>query len=178
MQEEMQRKAAALEKEGGATDVIEEKAPEDELYEDEEEGEESEEAEEDKKKSRRKRKKKSAIIGPSAKANLDLMREAGIGGGPAGFMNDYFTSGASSKDAKKLAMLMNGGGNGFSNLNTIEEEKHETQTSNYFRDAANVTESERDYDAAHVRGSKILDNSAGEDALVHSLIHTSNKMSP
>ena len=43
-----------------------------------------------------------------------------------------------------MALLMGGG---FTHLNTIEEEKHETQTSNYFREAGgNNTESERDYD--------------------------------
>jgi hypothetical protein len=76
-----------------------------------------------------------------------------------------------------MAMLMGAGG--FTQLNTIEEEKHETQTSNYFRDTHNggapatvhnMTESERDYDNnTHMRGSRILD----ED-----LINTSAKYSP
>lgn len=96
-------------------------------------------------------------------------------------MNDYF-SGASklkSSDASlnaKMAVLMGAGG--FTQLNTIEEEKHETQTSNYFRDHGhggpatvhNMTESERDYDNnTNMRGSRILD----ED-----LINSSAKYSP
>jgi hypothetical protein len=148
-----------------------------------EESEEGDIGEDEKKEAAKKmRKKKSkrkgaAAMGPSAKANMDLIREAGMG---SGYMNDYFAGaskigGAGGNPAsQKLAMMMAGSG-GFSNLNTIEEEKHETQTSNYFRDAANVTESERDYDPNHVRGSKIMDN---EDAHAHSLIHSSSKMSP
>lgn len=56
----------------------------------------------------------------------------------------------------KIAMLM-----GFNNLNTIEEEKHETQNSNYFRDGG---ESERDDSKYHnnsnilAKGSRILDD--------------------
>jgi hypothetical protein len=99
---------------------------------------------------------------------MDLIREAGVGG----FVNDYF-AGASgiSKGAKGgLAGML---GTGFTALNTIEEEKHETQTSNYFRDAAGgqgglITESERDYDNTHLRGSKILDDP--------DLINTSSKL--
>lgn len=75
----------------------------------------------------------------------------------------------------KMAVLMGAGG--FTQLNTIEEEKHETQNSNYFRDTQNhggtvhnMTESERDYDNnTGMRGSRILD----ED-----LINSSAKYSP
>lgn len=110
------------------------------------------------------------------------MREAGVGGSNYGYMNDYFSgagklkTGADSSAAlnTKMAMLMAGGG--FTHLNTIEEEKHETQTSNYFRDhnapatVHNMTESERDYEnTTNMRGSGILD----ED-----LINTSAKYSP
>lgn len=46
---------------------------------------------------------------------------------------------------------------GFNHLNTIEEEKHETQNSNYFREGG---ESERDASSSHVfaKGSRILDD--------------------
>jgi len=46
---------------------------------------------------------------------------------------------------------------GFNHLNTIEEEKHETQNSNYFREGG---ESERDVSSSHVfaKGSRILDD--------------------
>ena len=64
-------------------------------------------------------------------------------------------------------------------MNTIEEEKHETQTSNYFREGGAghlgsagtyVTESERDGDnATNLLGSHILDDD---------LINSSSKMSP
>ncbi len=86
-------------------------------------------------------------------------------------MNDYF-SGAAKMGGPKLSML-----GGYTHLNTIEEEKHETQTSNYFRDAAGngnavITESEREYDTTHVRGSKILD-----DDIINSS-HNSKGMSP
>lgn len=76
----------------------------------------------------RKKKKKKV-----QKANMDLMREAGVGN--YGYMNDYFAgtgkTGKSGSDKEngslsaKMAMLM-GGANGFTQLNTIEEEKHET----------------------------------------------------
>jgi len=98
---------------------------------------------------------------------MDLIREAGVGGNS--FVNDYF-AGASSVGGKSkgLAGML---GSGYTALNTIEEEKHETQTSNYFREAAGgagVTESERDYDNTHMRGSKILDDPE--------LINTSSKL--
>lgn len=74
--------------------------------------------------------------------------------------------------SSKMAMLM-----GFNHLNTIEEEKHETQTSNYFKDGA---DSERDdskyiYNTSNIlgKGSRILD----EDG--HLLDQSgSNKQSP
>ena len=114
---------------------------------------EQEEEEEKKKKPISKKKKKK-----SSKANMDLLREAGMG---YGYMGDYFNG--ASKIGGKLPAA-----SGFTHLNTIEEEKHETQTSNYFRDAAAViTESERgDYD--QIRGSKILDDP--------DLINTSSKL--
>jgi hypothetical protein len=58
---------------------------------------------------------------------MDLLREAGIGGGSGyGYMSDYFAGAAGSKfpGGSKMALLMGAGG--FSQLNTIEEEKHET----------------------------------------------------
>lgn len=99
---------------------------------------------------------------------MDLIREAGVGG----FVNDYFAgaSAGGKGGPKGLASVL---GSGFTALNTIEEEKHETQTSNYFRDAAGgaggvITESERDNDNTHLRGSKILDDP--------DLINTSSKL--
>ena len=97
-----------------------------------------------------------------------MVRETGMGGlsvvpshmltgGPqsyGGAHNPYEMRGGPS--AAKMAMLM-----GFNHLNTIEEEKHETQTSNYFRDGG---ESERD-DSRHLnttnflaKGSRILND--------------------
>lgn len=104
--------------------------------------------------------------------NMDLMREAGVGGAGYGYMNDYFAGvGAKGKSegslSSKMALLMNGGGSaGYTQLNTIEEEKHETQTSNYFREGGaggvgtgGITESERDYEnTTNLRGSRILDD--------------------
>lgn len=92
-------------------------------------------------------------------------------GGMGGVHNPYEMRGPSSA---KMAMLM-----GFNHLNTIEEEKHETQTSNYFRDGG---ESERD-DSRHLnttnvlaKGSRILND---EDLyLDQSGDHTSKKTSP
>ena len=142
----------------------------------EQENETSEEEEEevevpgDKKKVRKSKKQalKGAAKGGKAATNLDLMREAGMGGNGYGYMNDYF-AGANKVGGpavtQKMALLMGGG---FTHLNTIEEEKHETQTSNYFREAGgNNTESERDYDATHMRGSHILDDD-----------HSTSKYSP
>lgn len=134
--------------------------------------EEEPELQGDKKKKVRKAKKQPLKAGKGGKAatNLDLMREAGMGGNGYGYMNDYF-AGANKIGgpavSQKMALLMGGG---FSHLNTIEEEKHETQTSNYFREAGgNATESERDYDAIHMRGSHILDDD---------LINSTGKYSP
>jgi len=95
--------------------------------------------------------------------NQDLIRETGslgtvmppslLTGGPmggAGLSYEYAMRGAMSGPSK-IQMLM-----GFNHLNTIEEEKHETQNSNYFRDG----ESERDVSSSHVfaKGSRILDD--------------------
>lgn len=174
MQEEMQAIGDAEFAAGAEKKNAEMKTSLEEL-EEEEEVDEEEEEEEKKQKRKKKKKAKKGKAGP----NLDLLREAGIGGGASagyGYMNDYF-SGASKAGNPKLALLMGGG---FTHLNTIEEEKHETQTSNYFRDAAGngnavITESEREYDNTtqhNMRGSKILD----EDMINSS--HNSKGMSP
>ena len=120
--------------------------------------EESEEDDEEEQKASKKPAKKAKKKGPKG-PNMDLLRETG--------MNDYFV-GASKPGSlnNKMAMLMGGG---FTHLNTIEEEKHETQTSNYFREAGAITESEREYDSTHIRGSKILDDD---------VINSSSKVSP
>lgn len=82
------------------------------------------------------------------KINQDLIRETGgpmsLTGGPS---YDFGLRGPPSK----IQMLM-----AFNHLNTIEEEKHETQNSNYFRDG----ESERDISGSHIfaKGSRILDD--------------------
>ena len=51
---------------------------------------------------------------------------------------------------------------GYNHLNTIEEEKHETQTSNYFREAGDMSERGDDSHLFNhtnmLRGSKILDD--------------------
>lgn len=49
---------------------------------------------------------------------------------------------------------------GYNHLNTIEEEKHETQTSNYFRDAGGDVSGDdvMNHTNAMMRGSKILDD--------------------
>ena len=61
-------------------------------------------------------------------------------------------SGGPLSAPSKIQMLM-----AFNHLNTIEEEKHETQNSNYFREGG---ESERDVSSSHVfaKGSRILDD--------------------
>ena len=71
---------------------------------DEEESEEGDIGEDEKKAAKKIRRKKSkrkgaAGIGPSAKANMDLIREAGMGGG---YMNDYF-AGVGSKTGSASA---------------------------------------------------------------------------
>jgi hypothetical protein len=127
--------------------------------------EESEQEEEEEEKPAKRHRLKAKKKKKAAGKNMDLLREAGVGG----FVNDYFSGAAPGKGSKGLAGVL---GTGFTALNTIEEEKHETQTSNYFRDAAGnaavVTESERDYDNTHLRGSKILDDP--------DLINTSSKL--
>ena len=45
---------------------------------------------------------------------------------------------------------------GYGQLNTIEEEKHETQTSNYFREGDSEREDSRMNASHQVRGSRIL----------------------
>jgi len=111
MQEEAVARAKGEEK---SNDAIEEEESNQDDYD-----EEAKQDDNDKKK----KKKKRAKSGPGAN-NLDLLREAGVGGG-YGFMNDYFVGGNSSaKGNAKLSMI--GGGGGFTHLNTIEEEKHET----------------------------------------------------
>jgi hypothetical protein len=95
-------------------------------------------------------------------------------GGPSGYGGylgggyDYGMSRPVGPSAK-MAMLM-----GYNHLNTIEEEKHETQTSNYFKEG----DSERD-DSKHMnntnilaKGSRILD----EDMYLEQ--SESNKHSP
>ena len=78
-------------------------------------------------------------------------------GGPSGYGMGGYDYGSMMRGGppSKIAMLM-----GFNHLNTIEEEKHETQNSNYFRDM----ESERDESKYHnnsnflAKGSRILDD--------------------
>lgn len=109
--------------------------------------------------------------------NHDLVSETGLNslgvmpshmltGGPSGYGN-YIGGGLGSYEymkpgmgmggpSSKIAMLM-----GFNHLNTIEEEKHETQTSNYFREGG---DSERDDSKNHNNSnylgktSRILDD--------------------
>ena len=78
------------------------------------------------------------------------------GGLMGGLSNPYDYGMRAGGPSAKMALLM-----GFNHLNTIEEEKHETQTSNYFREGG---ESERD-DSKNLnttnllaKGSKILDD--------------------
>jgi len=124
--------------------------------------------------------------------NLDLVRETGapladpsqLTGGPSsyGYSNDFYsapraTSGGYSSyslmshqpigpSSAKMALLM-----GYNHLNTIEEEKHETQTSNYFREGGETDRDDSNVNNTNVRGSKILD----DDYLNGS---SSNKVSP
>ena len=65
----------------------------------------------------------------------------------------------------KMALLM-----GYNHLNTIEEEKHETQTSNYFREGGETDRDDSNVNNTNVRGSKILDDDY--------LNGSSNKVSP
>lgn len=129
-----------------------------EIEEEEEEEQPSlEESEQEEEEEPKPKKKKKGSKKKGKGKNMDLVRETG------GFVNDYF-SGAKGPSNKLAGVL-----GGYTALNTIEEEKHETQTSNYFREAAGVvTESDRDYDNTHLRGSKILDDPE--------LINTSSKL--
>ena len=163
MEAEDEKLAAALK-----GNVIKEEEDEDEADRVSLEESEQEEEEEEKPKKRPHKPAKGAKKKKGGAKNMDLIREAGVGG----FVNDYFAgaSGVGKGSGKGLASML---GSGFTALNTIEEEKHETQTSNYFRDAAGgaggvITESERDYDNTHLRGSKILDDP--------DLINTSSKL--
>lgn len=105
MQEEMAKKAqkaAAGLDDSKIDEENEEKEDEKDL--EEEESEEGDIGEDEKKAAkkvrRRKGKRKGAAgIGPSAKANMDLIREAGMGGG---YMNDYF-AGVGSKAGNATA---------------------------------------------------------------------------
>jgi hypothetical protein len=101
MQEELQHKRAAEENKDGEPSIkasaLEDK-PSVISEEDDEEDNDEEEEEKAKKKVARKRvakkKKKSPGVGA---ANLDLMREAGVGGAGYGYMNDYFSGAAKLK---------------------------------------------------------------------------------
>ena len=79
--------------------------------------------------------------------NADLM-ESPLSFDPMG----SFPQRAMGPSSAKMALLM-----GFSHLNTIEEEKHDTQTSNYFRDSERGDDS--NVNNPGLRGSKILDES-------------------
>ena len=166
MEAEDEKLAAALK---GGNVIKEEDEDEDEDRVSLEESEQEEEEAEPKPRKRPHKPAKGSKKKKGGAKNMDLIREAGVGG----FVNDYFAgaSGAAKGASKGLAGML---GSGFTALNTIEEEKHETQTSNYFRDAAGgagggmITESERDYDNTHLRGSKILDDP--------DLINTSSKL--
>jgi hypothetical protein len=105
MQEEMAKKAqkAAAGLDDSKIDEENEDKEEDKEL-DEEESEEGDIGEDEKKAAKKVRRKKSkrkgaAGIGPSAKANMDLIREAGMGGG---YMNDYF-AGVGSKTGSASA---------------------------------------------------------------------------
>jgi hypothetical protein len=96
----------------------------------------------------------------------------GYRGYQGGLMSDLYsgprmvpTAGMSGPSSAKMALLM-----GYTHLNTIEEEKHETQTSNYFREGGETDRDDSNVNNTNVRGSKILD----EDLMNES----SNKTSP
>jgi hypothetical protein len=127
MQEEHQKKCEAedakLSAAGKTTDVIKEEEEEDHETEDRVSLEESEQEEEEEEKPKRHRVKtknsKKKKTGGVAGKNMDLIREAGVGS----FVNDYFSGAAGGKGGKGIATML---GSGFTALNTIEEEKHET----------------------------------------------------
>ena len=108
-----------------------------------EEDEEDEPEEEVKPKKAKKGGKKKA---PSA--NLDLIREAGVYG------NFEYGPTKGGARGEKLVQAMGG----FTQLNTIEEEKHETQTSNYFREGAGLGAAYESED--NVRGSRVMEDDA------------------
>jgi hypothetical protein len=100
------------------------------------------------------------------KANQDLIRETGIGsigvsaltGGPSGYggygISAGYDYGMTRGPQSKIAMLM-----GFNHLNTIEEEKHETQTSNYFREGDTDRDDSKYLNNTNIpKGSRILDD--------------------
>ena len=91
MQEELTKKAQKAASGLNESKIEEEnEEKEDDLDEESEEGDigEDEKKEAARKMRRKKSKRKgAAAMGPSAKANMDLIREAGMGGG---YMNDYF----------------------------------------------------------------------------------------
>lgn len=100
--------------------------------------------------------------------NSDLIRETGGGiglltGGPHSGYSGYSMGGGmrgamGGLHSSKIQMLM-----GFNHLNTIEEEKHETQNSAYFRDGDESHREEsrihggHEHSAFFAKGSRILD---------------------
>lgn len=161
LQEEMIRKQEELLKNklgvGGAASIVEE-ANEDEEETDGDIGEDE-------------KNERKAKAGKHKKGtNQDLIRETGGGiglltGGPHSGYGGYSMGGGGMRGAmggphaSKIQMLM-----GFNHLNTIEEEKHETQNSAYFRDGDESHREEsrihggHEHSAFFAKGSRILDD--------------------
>ena len=96
------------------------------------------------------------LEGKKGGINQDLMRETGSYGYSSGMQDFYGGSGGPRQGPSqaKMALLM-----GYTHLNTIEEEKHETQTSNYFREIGETSErDDSNANQTNVRGSRILDD--------------------
>ena len=78
-------------------------------------------------------------------------------GGRLGY-DPYMGGGGGMMPSTKMMLL------GYNQLNTIEEEKHETQTSNYFREGDSEREDSRLNHTAsnNLKGSKILNDLTNE----------------
>ena len=139
--------------------------------------------------------------GTDKKTNQDLLMEAeGMSkytGGPDGYngyvqgaMNNFYSAnqpkGAMSQysmmQGAKIPSAMSSGKqlymNHFNHLNTIEEEKHETQTSNYFKEGESERDDSKFMNNNQAKGSRILGELTNEGVVIGEDYSNSTKHNP